>query len=224
METDIRSDLPIEEKSIDPKSVSNNIDEKSVVVKDVGISKNDVSSLSPITPDSDKETGDFSIDLKSPLTLVSSPPRESVACLDSDPRTPLGSVFDPFAPSTDKLLLNAPRCRKSRAESQVNVVRRLNFDLSDDCSPDENCKAIAEAAVASDEEILLENMYDTLLEAIVSKQREGIVDVYSEDGFKTPESAERLSGVAETCPGAPTLKCGGKSRKIDQSLCRRLEF
>lgn len=198
MERDVRSDLPTEEKSLCHESMKK-VEEKHVG-KDLEITKNDVSLLGPITPDPNRETGDFPIDLKSPL--------------NSSPHTPFKGVFDPFAPGPDKLL-HAPHSRKFRSESQVNAIRRLNFDHSD-----ESCEA-----VTLDEEILLETVYDTLLEAIVSKQREGLEDICSdsEDGCKTPESFKWPSGVAETCPEAP-VKRSRKPRNIDPNLCKKLEF
>ncbi|PWA96644.1 hypothetical protein CTI12_AA038360 [Artemisia annua] len=39
----------------------------------------------------------------------------------------------------------------------------------------------------------------------------------------TPPSASRLTGIAETCPGA-TFKHVKKSRNVDLGLCRRLAF
>uniref|UniRef100_A0A5B7BV21 Uncharacterized protein n=1 Tax=Davidia involucrata TaxID=16924 RepID=A0A5B7BV21_DAVIN len=191
--------------------------------------------LGPITPDSNKESGDFLLDFTSPLTLVSSPPKavcfdsrqnlDGYASIDNSPHTPNEGVFDPFAPGPDKLML-APHHNKYLEESRSNVARQLNFDASVKSFGDGNHGNDAESIL--EEEILLETVYGTLLEAIVSKQTEGLLVEISpldsgSDGFKTPTSAPRLNQVAETCPGAP-MKPTRKFRSIDQGLCRKLEF
>lgn len=200
----MRSDLPTQDKSICHESEKKV--EGKLFPKDVEVTKNDVSLLAPITPDPNREVRDLSNNSKSPPTLVSSSP----------PQTPLKGVFDPFAPGPEKLL-HAPYSRKFRSNSQGIAIRRLDFD---------HCEADVKATVTLDDEILLETVYDTLLEVIISKQiEEGVLDVCTdlEDGCKTPESSKRLTGIAETCPEAP-VKCGRKSRNIDKSLCRKLEF
>ena len=59
-------------------------------------------------------------------------------------------------------------------------------------------------ADTSDEEIMFKFVYESVLEAIISNQTAKISSPESDsDGFKTPTSAPRLKGVAETCPGAP---------------------
>jgi hypothetical protein len=103
-----------------------------------------VAAIGPITPDSNKETGDFLFGVTSPLTFVSSPENDNLgASINFSPQTPVEGVFDP------------------------------GFD-----------------------------------------------------GFNTPDSATRLTGIAETCPGAPVKTAGTtkKLRIIDQGLCRKLEF
>lgn len=195
-------------------------------------------SLGPITPDSNT---DFLFDFTSPLTLDSSPPPKAAlfdshqsdilyASSDGSPRTPKEGVFDPFAPGPEKIML-APHSNKYLPESRSNAARRLNFDSSVKCIRDGNHETDAETI--SDDEMLLETVYDALLEAIVSKQTEGFLlaemlplgsDADAEaDAFKTPISVTRLSGIAETCPRAP-MKPTRKLRNIDQSLCRKLEF
>lgn len=195
-------------------------------------------SLGPITPDSNT---DFLFDFTSPLTLDSSPPPKAAlfdshqsdilyASSDGSPRTPKEGVFDPFAPGPEKIML-APHSNKYLPESRSNAARRLNFDSSVKCIRDGNHETDAETI--SDDEMLLETVYDALLEAIVSKQTEGFLlaemlplgsDADADaDAFKTPISVTRLSGIAETCPRAP-MKPTRKLRNIDQSLCRKLEF
>ncbi|KAL6998538.1 hypothetical protein U1Q18_008666 [Sarracenia purpurea var. burkii] len=193
-------------------------------------------SLWPVTPDSNRETGDFLFDFTSPLTSLSSlhktlcfdshPKNNSCASIDDrSPCTPMEGVFDPFAPGPDKLML-APLSKKYMEDSRSNLVRRINFGSSVNVVQDGICETDAETI--SDDEILLETVYDTLLEAIVSKQTEWLLpetlplDPVS-DGLNTPSSGTRLNGIAETCPGAP-VKPTRKLRNVDHGLCRKLEF
>ncbi|KAL2490544.1 Uncharacterized protein Adt_26172 [Abeliophyllum distichum] len=162
-------------------------------------------SLEPVTPDSNPESGDQFHRFASPLTIHSSSP--NFPCFspyqnnhpnfpnEDSPRTPKENVFDPFAPSPDKLLY---------ANHEVNKDTIL------------------------DEEKLFESLYGALLEAIISEQTVELVakalTQFSESGvFRTPTSAPRLSGVADTYPGAP-LKSSSKFRVIYKELCRKLEF
>ena len=79
-------------------------------------------------------------------------------------------------------------------------------------------------ADSSDEEIMFKFVYESVLEAIVSNQTAKISSPESNsDGFKTPTSAPRLKGVAETCPGAP-LKPTRKLRTASKRLCMKLNF
>ncbi|XP_057752012.1 uncharacterized protein LOC130970067 isoform X3 [Arachis stenosperma] len=59
--------------------------------------------INPITPEPLGENGDFAVHLHSPLTIEAKQLK-----LDSDsngsPRTPKGSVFDPFAPGPEHLM------------------------------------------------------------------------------------------------------------------------
>lgn len=189
-------------------------------------------SLGPITPDPARNNGDFPVDSKSPLTLL----RNKVASFDSNrnsdknqlgclvngsPRTPKDDVFDPFAPGSDDMAL-APLCNKDLLVSKGIVARRLDFDSSLEIVKEE-----AGVKCLSDEQ-MLESVYQNLLEVIVSKQTEGLLSGISvvdcdSDGCKTPLSEPRLSGVADTCPGAP-IKAAAKPRNIDLGLCRKLDF
>lgn len=234
MDTTVTMDQPNAVENISQKIVKK-VEEKFVVVVEAEENLSEVSPSSkvapigPITPDSNKETGDFLFCFTSPLTLVSSPRNDNLhASVDFSPCTPVEGGFDPFAPGPEELAM-APHCKKYLKESRVNVARRLKFDSSVNFVLDGNHKSDVETI--SDDEMILETVYDTLLEAIVSKQTEGLVTEILPldrgfDGFKTPDSATRLSGIAETCPGAP-LKTTGTTRKlrnVDQSLCRKLEF
>ncbi|XAR55703.1 hypothetical protein NMG60_11035871 [Bertholletia excelsa] len=199
------------------------------------VSVDRAASLSPITPDSGRETRNFVFDFASPMPLASPPQKD--ACFNSQttdefctstsgsPRTPAKGVFDPFAPGPDKFML-APHSNKYLQESRTTVARQLNFDSSLNFS--ERGKHETAAETDSDDEMLLETMYDDLLEAIFSTQTKCLpaeispMDIET-DGLKTPDSATRLTGIAETCPRAP-VKRSRKSRIINQDLCRKLEF
>lgn len=192
--------------------------------------------LGPVTPVPDRRNGEAVIGSDTPLTWVSSP-LKAVTCnsdgvgnigLDSCVQTPKGSVFDPFAPGPDELMF-APR-KKTLEEPRIRPVRRLDFDDSDVYMEEagEN-----EVEVVADEESFLESVYESLLDAIVSKQAEEVLaenptlDLDS-DGYKTPVSSPPSKGVAEICPGAP-MKHVSESRKYnlgkyDRGLCRKLEF
>lgn len=193
------------------------------------------SSLEPVTPDSNPESEDQFYGFSSPLTLYSSSP--NLLCLNSyqnnhknfpnedSPQTPKETVFDPFAPGPDKLLL-APHGGKCMEESRINVVRQLNFNSTANLLGDANHEANKEIILG--EEKLFESVYGTLLEAIISEQTQELVakaltQVSESDGYRTPTSAPCLNGVADTCPGAP-VKSTSKFRVIDKELCRKLEF
>ncbi|KAA8517605.1 hypothetical protein F0562_015079 [Nyssa sinensis] len=235
MDSEVRGDQSMEGENSSQNSMKKakedavELQTQSIVAADVG------APLGPITPDSNRESGDFLLDFTSPLTLVSSPLKavcfdshqniERYASIDNSPHTPKEGVFDPFAPGPDKLML-APHCNKYLEESQSNVARQLNFDASVKFFADGNPGNDAESI--SEEDIFLETVYGTLLEVIVSKQTEELLAEISpldsgSDGFKTPTSAPCLNGIAETCPRAP-MKPTKKFRSIDQGLCRKLEF
>lgn len=204
-----------------------------------GISVADkTTTLGPITPDSDRENGDFPVNLNSPPSSVKK--RENADCLDSEaerigknplcfgdhgsPCTPTDGVFDPFAPGPEDLAL-APQCRKYVSKMRSVAARRLSFDCSVEVLEDKDCGD--DALSVSDEEIV-EAVYESLLETILSSQTEvALAEISSlewdSNKCMTPPSVPRLSGVAETCPGAP-IRPAGKSRKIDLALCRRLQF
>ncbi|KAL5550359.1 hypothetical protein UlMin_000535 [Ulmus minor] len=188
----------------------------------------------PITPDSERENVDFPIAKTSPPTSIkescfdSSPNTNggNSVCFDDhgSPRTPKEDVFNPFAPGPDDLVL-APHHRKYLSQSFNIVARRLSFDSS--IIVDEEMNGGTDAR---DEEIL-KSIYEDILKVIISEEEESVIAGISSldcgsDDCKTPLSAPRLSGIAETCPGAPTRVSGpsGKSRVIDPALCRKLDF
>ncbi|KAI3666784.1 hypothetical protein L6452_41821 [Arctium lappa] len=191
--------------------------------------------LSPITPDSNKENADLMSNFTSPVaspptTGFYSQPDQSESGDDSymmkvddeidSPSTPKEGVFDPFAPGPDKLML-APICMKYLEESRSFVARRLNFtSVMTKKDPENVCES------GFEDDMLLEAVYESLLEAIICKQAEDIVAAVDSSCCSSPETppgAPRLTGIAETCPGAP-LKAVKKSRNIEMSLCRKLEF
>ncbi|KAF5747692.1 hypothetical protein HS088_TW05G00419 [Tripterygium wilfordii] len=189
-------------------------------------------ALGPITPDSDRESGEVP-DFGSPITVLRKPakplcfdletsrnqdPFVSIDDSSSRPRTPKGGVFDPFAPGPDRLA-PAPFCKKYFDKSRINVGRRLSFDSS--------YNIVEDAGFMSEEE-MFDALYENLLEVIVTKQAEDALSEISNivcdfDACQTPPSAPRLTGIADTCPGAP-IKPTGKSRNFDLGLCRKLEF
>ena len=202
---------------------------------------NEANSLGPITPDSNRENGDFPINRNSPPISAKKITCASVACFDLEtegnvekplcrgdtgsPQTPKDGVFDPFAPGPDDLVL-APQCRNNVNKSRrSDVARRLSFDSSIDVLEEESHGNVA--IFISDEEII-EAVYENLLETIVSRQTEVVLGrtsslEWDSNDCRTPPSAPCLNTIADTCPGAPT-RPAGKSRKIDLALCRRLQF
>lgn len=189
-------------------------------------------SLGPVTPDSIREGGDHADVCWSP---VSSLPR--TLCFNSQqygnlvysnegsPRTPKGLVFNPFAPGPDELML-APQCKKYLGDSRTKVMRQLNFEelLNFDNSVDhtDNMGSVSE------DEMLFESLYNSLLEFISSKQTEGLqakasTPLSDSDGYKTPSCAPRLSRVADTCPDAPR-RPANRFKNIDKGLCKKLTF
>ncbi|XWS22023.1 hypothetical protein CRYUN_Cryun29cG0000100 [Craigia yunnanensis] len=193
--------------------------------------------LGPITPDANREIGEFPYNCNSPPTEVKRPPKiphfgpdatieqdSLISANHSSPKTPKDGIFDSFAPGPEDMAF-APICRKYIDEMRTSVARRLHFDYSVRNVDSGPHRTAAESI--SDEE-MFESVYENLLEAIVSNQAEGFLTEFSDtewdsDGCKTPPSAPCLNGVAETCPGAP-IKPTGRSRTIDLVLCRKLEF
>ncbi|KAF5782500.1 putative cyclin-dependent protein kinase inhibitor SMR11/SMR16 [Helianthus annuus] len=177
--------------------------------------------LRPITPESNKDGSEVTSCFTSPLTLVSS--HMNVDDDEGDnPSTPKDVVFDPFAPGPDSLML-APRSVKYLQESRNYVERRLNFN---------SMKTKNDESALEDDMLLVEAVYDSLLECIISKQAEDILGEISAvdsssssspDAVMTP-FGPRLTGIAETCPDAPLKPVVKKSRYIDHSLCRKLEL
>ncbi|KAJ8550783.1 hypothetical protein K7X08_000153 [Anisodus acutangulus] len=185
--------------------------------------------LGPITPDSIREGGDHVDGCCSPVSssihrtlCFNSQPYDDV---EGSPRTPKGLGFDPFAPGPDELML-APQCKKYFTDSRSKVMRQLNFESS------LNFNGIVahsdNVGTVSEDEMLFEMLYNSLLEVITSKQKEDVHlktsnPLSNSDGYKTPPSAPHLSGVADTCPGAP-MKPTYRFKNIDKGLCKKLIF
>lgn len=206
-----------------------------VLSQSSGLAANQRPSIGPVTPDLDRENGEGHHDLSSPLTVISSPP--NAPCFDSTEcrfltsadlngsETPKEALFDSFAPGPDKFMLVAQRS-KYWEESQTHVARRLNFtcltNVVRDISYGSNIGKI------SDEDYMFDIVYGAILDAIVSEQTKELVtnfptQVTDLDMLRTPKSAPRLTGVAETCPAAP-MKSTSKYRNIDKKLCRKLAY
>ncbi|XP_074276994.1 uncharacterized protein LOC141600646 [Silene latifolia] len=185
-------------------------------------------TLCPITPIPCRKNGESVLVMSTPLSLES-PPSSIVQSLDStssdevvglgcedSPRTPEEGVFNPFAPGPEELC-RAPLCKKTLKGTRRIVARRLDFDDVDEphsLGEDDN---VVEIRL---EKILMETVYETILDAIILKQSEDL----ELDGCSTPTSPLPLSGISETCPAAPTKLTERKSLKIDPGLCRKLEF
>ncbi|PON52326.1 hypothetical protein TorRG33x02_308540 [Trema orientale] len=214
----------------------------------------ETNSLGPITPDSERENGDFPVDLNSPPTSVKKMTSVSVARFESEtdrngenpvccdgngspqtpkdgvcdgngsPQTPKDGVFDPFAPGPEDLVL-APQCRKFVSKSRSVVARRLSFESSIDVLEEKSHRN--DSCFVSDE-VIIETVYENLLETILSMQTEVVLAgtssvEWDSNDCRTPPTAPHLNEIADTCPGAP-MRTAGKSRKIDLALCKKLEF
>nr|GMC95508.1 cyclin-dependent protein kinase inhibitor SMR11 [Ipomoea batatas] len=194
----------------------------------VQLAKKPADSIVPPTPDLKQETGEYAVDFISPISCLpkaicfSSQDGIISSNGDDSPRTPKESVFDPFAPGPEELLL-APLCLKK----STGVARMLNFE---ECGRVLNFDACSEKdstvnAMTNDEQ-LLGNLSRMLLQIVVSNHTEeflaGIPNQVS-DGGRTPTSAPLLTGIAETCPAAPK-KTERKFISIDKDLCKKLDF
>ncbi|PWA84488.1 hypothetical protein CTI12_AA130830 [Artemisia annua] len=161
-------------------------------------------ALCPITPFSNKEGVNSTSKVISP-SIASS----SMSIDDDIPSTPMEDVFDSLAGGRDKLM-------KHGEKSESYVARKLNFNSGD--------KERASDSRFGDGTVM-ESVYESILDGIISKEAEDILsEIVAADVLMTPPAAPRLSGVAETCPGAP-MRPATKLRNVDTRLCRRkLEF
>ncbi|KAH9602991.1 hypothetical protein KSS87_011333 [Heliosperma pusillum] len=169
-------------------------------------------SLFPITPVPRVENGDLilvtstSLSSESPqssivedgLTSESSDEVVGSGC-EGSPRTPKQGVFSPFAPGPEEMCL-AP-CKKIVKGSRRIVARRLNFDdvskfpLSNEDGRDSEIQL---------EKMLLETVYETLLEAIILKLTEEFLTENQDlefGGCGTPTLPPPLNGILRPALG-----------------------
>lgn len=139
-------------------------------------------------------------------------------------QTPTESIFDPFAPGPEDLML-APK-KKIARESKIPLCRQLKFDSSEFMETPE-----ANGYEDDAEEVhLLECICKSFLDLIVSSEVKEIsaqklpVECNLSEGSKTPTSLPLLTGVAETCPAAPIRPPALKARRLSPEICRKLEF
>ncbi|RZC78025.1 hypothetical protein C5167_002217 [Papaver somniferum] len=149
------------------------------------------------------------------------------SCTSVSRRLNFDSSPEDFNESSERLKFD------SSPEDHNESSERLNCDASQEDSNQvsesgNNDNVACRSDDATDEvflheEVLLETMYESLLDAIVSKQTEEIIAENIPDGMKTPTSLPLLSGITETCPPAPVKPPSG-SRCIDLAIRRKLEF
>ncbi|KAI3759974.1 hypothetical protein L1987_50361 [Smallanthus sonchifolius] len=154
-----------------------------------------VASLCPITPHLTKEK----VKHTSLLKLNED---------DDNPSTPMEDVFD--------------RCGSGPGQMNhpgSSAARKLDFGHNECVSENE-----------FENGLLLETVYESILQGIIFKQAEDILAEMlapdsGHDVLMTPPSVARLTGVAETCPGAPLKpKRVGIQRDVKMGLCRKLDF
>lgn len=173
---------------------------KSVLISLSGIAEAK-NVLGPATPD---ENGEHSHEYNfSPSSSPTPTPTPNFGELE----TPKETLFDSFAPASDKFLL-APHHRKYREESRNLVVRRLDFTTAEFRNASTTC--------SDEEERLFEIVYSTIVEAILA-------EAAAPAPTPTPGTPPLLTGVADTCPAAP-IKLARKQRCIDKEICKKLEF
>lgn len=184
--------------------------------QDVGLLKlGNEKEFGPLTPCMDREMVEF---------LSSS---DHTELQDAVPgcQTPTESIFDPFAPGPEDLML-APK-KKMRRESKIPLRRQLDFDSCDDSLENVEANAFEDAA---QEDRLFELIFKSFFELIVSSQANEIsaerlrVESNASEGFGTPTYLSFLAGIAETCPDAPMRLHASKARRLSPDICRKLDF
>lgn len=183
---------------------------------------NEFLEMSPKTPDSKQEMMENADDSQSQTSCIQG--ALNLGSNGSSPRTPKDNIFDPFAPGPDHLLL-APLRKKYDEDTRMNVSRMLRFKQPYGFHLFRDLDINAETM---SEEDLLESLYRMLLRVVMASLREEVLERISDpmaasDGEKTPTSAPVLTGVAESCPGAPK-KAARKATGFDKGLCKKLEF
>ncbi|KAL9254585.1 hypothetical protein AKJ16_DCAP05353, partial [Drosera capensis] len=146
------------------------------------------------------------------------------ASSDETPRTAQGSMFNPFAPGPDGMLLG-PLRKNFHKELRNVVARRLLFYDSSD--------AVTVAMDSYDEDyvedMLQELVRGTFLEAILLYQTELFLAEHNQSHnqtHQTPLLHPPAIGTGHTCPGAPMRSKPDRriSVTVINGLCRKLEF
>ncbi|KAL7134007.1 hypothetical protein ABFS83_12G177500 [Erythranthe nasuta] len=106
-------------------------------------------------------------------------------------------------------------------ESRIHVMRRLNFSCRTDRVIIGDTTSYGLLELGDDEDYLFEIVYGFILDSILSE-----LVVTNLDTPKTPTSAPCLTGIAHTCPRAPTKSTATNSTNIDNlsHVCRKLQF
>ncbi|XP_010529956.1 PREDICTED: unknown protein 1-like [Tarenaya hassleriana] len=124
--------------------------------------------------------------------------------------SPLSQPENQLTPSPDAIALSS-LCRHYTDKMRISPPGSFSTDSSNEVG----------LGSVSDEDIL-ESIYQSILEAIVSLQFDpNLTDLWSFDGCKTPLSVHCSNHIPETCPGAP-MKLTRISRNIDSGLRRKL--
>ncbi|PKU78097.1 uncharacterized protein LOC110104556 [Dendrobium catenatum] len=138
--------------------------------------------------------------------------------------TPTKSIFDPFAPGTDDLML-APKKKKLR-NSYVPFRRRLDFNAGSESKENVEGDSVKDF---DEEEQIFESVFNSLFEMIISIQLKEIsaetmvTDSDLAEDCKTPLSLTLLSSNTEACPPAP-MKPKLILERQSHNLCRKLDF
>ncbi|GAB2255276.1 hypothetical protein Droror1_Dr00009054 [Drosera rotundifolia] len=192
----------------------------------------------PVVPNTPNPLRDYATsvsDSKTPPLVVSAAHLPNSACIeersnmddassDETPRTPQGSMFNPFAPGPDDMLL-APLRKNFHKELRNVVARRLCFDDS----PDAVTLAMDSYDEDYVEDMLRELVHGTFMEAILLNQTELFLAKHNQSHnqtHQTPLLHPPAIGTGPTCPGAPArLKPDRRiSKTVINGLCRKLEF
>ncbi|EYU26702.1 hypothetical protein MIMGU_mgv1a015192mg [Erythranthe guttata] len=101
-------------------------------------------------------------------------------------------------------------------ESRIHVMRRLDF------STNVIIGDYGLLELGDDEDYLFEIVYGFILDSILSE----LVVTNLDDTPNTPTSAPCLTGIAHTCPAAPTKSTTTNSTNIHNlsHVCRKLQF
>lgn len=194
---------------------------------------NDDGCLCPVTPYSNIEIVNSTSKCISPSTSVSSPMNKVIS--NDGPCTPMEDVFGPLARGTENLMLSS-NCIKNIGKSGSYVARRLNFNSKGDTHECVSENKLEDGPIVGTEKCVSENnfedgsvletVYESILEDIITKQAEDVLaEIVNSDVLMTPKNVARISGIAETCPGAPKKRVAVKNYwNVAASSIRKLEF